>query len=166
MDLNQSAQLENVIFSYIDEFKILFFPGQWSEVFLDYSKNEILALLCIYRRNNANMTEIADYIMSPLNTATGVVGRLEKKQLVERIRNSEDRRIVEITLTDTAKKIIEKEKTVIINYLTKVYGTLTEEEISAALSIYKKVLAVFRENKNLAIEDEIPVKKVKKIIIE
>lgn len=163
MDVNK---IESIIFNYIDEFKVLFFPEQWSDIFLDYSKNEILALLFLYRKKDANMTEIAEYIIAPLNTATGVIARLEKKLMVERIRSIEDRRIVLITLTDAAHKVIDKEKALITEYLIKIYGKLTEEEISSALSIYKKVLGVFREGKNLLKEEAIPVKKLKKIIIE
>ena len=162
----ETNKIENIIFDYIDEFKVLFFPEQWSDIFLDYSKNEILALLFLYRRKNANMTEIAEYIMAPLNTATGVIARLEKKLMVERIRSAEDRRIVLITLTETANKVIEMEKAMITKYAIKIYGTLTEEEISSALSIYKKVVGVFKESKNSFKEEETPVKKVKKIIIE
>ena len=133
MDINK---IENIIFNYIDEFKVLFFPEQWSDIFLDFSKNEILALLFLYRKKNANMTEIADYIMAPLNTTTGVIARLEKKLMVERIRSSEDRRIVLITLTEVATTVIEKEKAMIAEYLIKIYGVLTEDEISSALSIF------------------------------
>lgn len=163
MDINK---IENVIFNYIDEFKVLFFPEQWSDIFLDFSKNEILALLFLYRKKNANMTEISEYIMAPLNTATGVIARLEKKLMVERIRSSEDRRIVLITLTEAANKVIEMEKAVITKYIIKIYETLTEDEISSALSIYNKVIGVFKESKNTIKEEEVPVKKVKRIIIE
>ena len=163
MDINK---IESIIFNYIDEFKVLFFPEQWSDIFLDYSKNEILALLFLYRKKSANMTEIAEYIMAPLNTATGVIGRLEKKLMVERIRSAEDRRIVLITLTEAASTVIEKEKAMITEYLIKIYGVLNEEEISSALSIYKKVIGVFKESKNAIKEEEIPAKKVKRIIIE
>ena len=163
MDINK---IERIIFNYIDEFKVLFFPEQWSDIFLDFSKNEILALLFLYRKKNANMTEIAEYIMAPLNTATGVIARLEKKLMVERIRSAEDRRIVLITLTEAANTVIEKEKAMITKYLIEIYGRLTEEEISSALSIYKKVLGVFKESENPVKEEEIPVKKIRKIIIE
>ena len=163
MDTNK---IEKIVFNYIDEFKVLFFPQQWSDIFLDFSKNEILALLFLYRKKNANMTEIAEYIMAPLNTATGVIARLEKKLMIERIRSLEDRRIVLITLTEVASTVIEKEKAMITKYLIKIYGRLTEEEISSALSIYNKVLGVFKEIKNPVIEEEIPIKKLRKITIE
>ena len=159
-------KIESIIFNYIDEFKVLFFPQLWSDIFLDFSKNEILALLFLYRQKNANMTEIAEYIMAPLNTATGVIGRLEKKLMVERIRSKIDRRIVLITLTEDANIVIDKEKAIIIKNVTKIYSRLTEEEISSALSIYKKVLGSFKESVNPFKEEEIPVKKIKRIIIE
>lgn len=163
MEINK---IEDIIFNYIDEFKVLFFPEQWSDLFLDFSKNEILALLLLYRKKNANMTEIAEYIKAPLNTTTGVIGRLEKKLMVERIRSDEDRRIVLITLTQAANEIIEVEKAMITKYITKIYGKLTAEEISSALSIYKKVTGVFKEGLSSVDEEEIPVKKIKKITIQ
>ena len=163
MEINK---IEKIIFNYIDEFKVLFFPEQWSDIFLDFSKNEILALLFLYRKKNANMTEIAEYIMAPLNTATGVIARLEKKLMVERIRSAQDRRIVLITLTEVANTVIEKEKAMITKYFIEIYGRLTQEEISSALSIYNKVLGVFKEIRNPVKEEEIPVKKLRKIIIE
>lgn len=163
MEINK---IEKIIFDHIDEFKVLFFPEQWSDIFLDFSKNEILALLLLYRKKNANMTEIAEYIIAPLNTATGVIARLEKKLMVQRIRSTQDRRIVLITLTDAASTLIEKEKDMITKYLIKIYGKLTPEEISSALSIYNKVLGVFKEGVKEVKEEEIPVKKLRKIIIE
>ncbi len=164
MEINK---IEEIVFNYIDEFKVLFFPQQWSDIFLDFSKNEILALLFLYRKKNANMTEIAEYIMAPLNTATGVIARLEKKLMVGRIRSIEDRRIVLITLTEAASIVIEKEKAMISKYLVEIYGSLTQEEISSALSIYKKVLGVFKEGAKHPIkEQDIPIKNIRKIIIE
>jgi len=163
MDINK---IEKIIFNHIDEFKVLFFPEQWSDIFLDFSKNEILALLFLYRKKNANMTEIAEYIIAPLNTATGVIARLERKLMVKRIRSVEDRRIVLITLTEVAEIVIQKEKAMITKYLIKIYGKLTPEEISSALSIYDKVLGVFKESVNPVKEEDIPVRKLRKIIIE
>ena len=166
MKLDKGLDLESILFSYIDELKFLFFPDKWSGVFLDYSKNEILVLLFLYRFKTANMTEISEYINAPLNTTTGVINRLERKQMVERIRSNEDRRIVQISLTDKANEFIEKEKTLIIYYFTKIYDALTENEKSAAISIIKKVTDVLNEDVNKLKNDDLEVKKIKKITIE
>jgi DNA-binding MarR family transcriptional regulator len=157
---------ETLIFDYIDQLKFLFFPDQWSNAFLDYSKNEILALLLLYRKKTVNMTEIAEYINAPLNTATGVVARLEKKLMVERLRDSEDRRIVNILLTEKAEAFINEEKKLIEHYFTEVYQALTDEEKTAAISIVNKVISVLKQDKSKGSQEDKTVKKIKKIIIE
>jgi DNA-binding MarR family transcriptional regulator len=157
---------ETLIFDYIDQLKFLFFPDQWSNAFLDYSKNEILALLLLYRKKTVNMTEIAEYINAPLNTATGVVARLEKKLMVERLRDSEDRRIVNILLTEKAEAFIYEEKKLMEYYFTEVYQALTDEERTATISIVNKVISVLKQDKSKGSQEGNTVKKIKKIIIE
>lgn len=166
MPENIGFNVEDIIFSYIEEFKFLLFPDQWSSAFLDYSKNEVLTLLFLYKKKSANMTEISEFIVSPLNTTTGVVSRLEKKKMVERIRSSEDRRIVQIELTDKAVDFIDEEKVVISKYFKKVYELLTEEEKTAALSIINKIIGVMKQGKLDAEDESIEVKKIKRITIE
>lgn len=160
------VDLEELLFSYIDKFKFLLFPDQWSNVFLDYSKNEILVLLYLSKYKNANMTELSEYINAPLNTATGVIGRLEKKRMIERIRNEQDRRIVQITLTNKAEEFISEQKVKIQYYFEKIYGVLTEEEKKAIVNIFAKVTKVLTEGINKTNEDDQVIKKVKKITIE
>jgi Transcriptional regulators len=165
MGIDKNTNLEDMIFSYIDEFKFLFFPDQWSRIFLDYSKNEILAMLFLYRSKTANMTEISEYINAPLNTTTGVIGRLEKKEMVERIRSIEDRRIVQIVLTAKAMEFINKEKEIIGFYSGKIYEALTDEEKKAAFNIIRKVIGVLqqgRDKQNIGTSE----KKVRRINIE
>lgn len=166
MGLDKGLDFEGMIFPLIEKFKILFFPDQWSEAFLDYSKNELLALLFLYRYKAANMTELSEFINAPLNTTTGVAGRLEKKGMVERIRSTEDRRVVQITLTDKAKELINKEKELIEYYFKEIYKTLTEDEKTAAVSIFRKITEVLYNHRNKLKTDVTAVKKVKKITIE
>ncbi|AOT72546.1 MarR family winged helix-turn-helix transcriptional regulator [Geosporobacter ferrireducens] len=166
MSPNEGFGFEPIIFSYIDELKILFFPDQWSSAFLDYSKNEILALLFLYRNKRANMTEISDYINAPLNTTTGVISRLEKKLMVERKRDDEDRRVVNIVLTEKAEAFIDQEKKIIEYYFREVYKVLTDEEKLAAMNIFNKIISILKQGRNKEKEENQTAKKVKRIIIE
>jgi DNA-binding MarR family transcriptional regulator len=166
MTVNEDFNIESVIFKYIDEFKFLFFPDQWSSVFLDYSKNEILAMLIIYRKNKVSMSEVAEYINAPLNTATGVVSRLEKKMIVERTRDNEDKRVVMIALTQNGQEFIKDEKKQIEYYFKKVYNALTEEEKSASISIANKIYSTLKAGMDRSEKEEKPVKKIKRITIE
>lgn len=112
------------------------------------------------------MTEIAEYIMAPLNTATGVINRLEKKQMIDRIRSEQDRRIVLITLTDKAKELIDKEKDIIIKYFNRIHETLTEEEIASIMSVFGKLIGIFSKDKETMNTELVKGEKIKKISIE
>ncbi|SCZ03929.1 MarR family winged helix-turn-helix transcriptional regulator [Alkaliphilus peptidifermentans] len=164
--MNEEFNFESLIFEYLDQIKFLFFPDQWSSAFLDYSKNEVLVLIFLYRKKSANMTVISDYINAPLNTTTGVVGRLEKKQMVERKRNEEDRRIVNIVLTSKAYEFINLEKKVIEHIIKEVITVLTEEEKATAINIFNKILSLLKQEKQQLNDEDQPVKKVKRILIE
>ena len=50
-------------------------------------------------------SKIANHMMVKSSTVTGVVDRLELKGLVERMRNSPDRRVITIQLTEAGKKL-------------------------------------------------------------
>lgn len=166
MTTDRSSGFETIIFDYIDQLKFIFFPDQWSNAFLDYSKNEILALIFLYRNNSVNMTEISAYINAPLNTTTGVVSRLEKKQMVERRRDDKDRRIVNIVLTEKAYDFINKEKNIIKYYFDEVYKQLTDEEKSAVYSVFNKVITTLKKDKNEINNENRKTNKIKRITIE
>lgn len=52
-------------------------------------------------------SQIAKHMMVKSSTVTGVVDRLEKKGFAERMRNSPDRRVITIQLTEAGKKLAE-----------------------------------------------------------
>lgn len=52
-------------------------------ILLDCSKNEVFVLLDLLRQGEVTMSELAGYLQVPLNTVTGIITRMEKKQLVE-----------------------------------------------------------------------------------
>ena len=160
------SSIESLLFTYIDKCKFLFFPDQWNNVFLDYSKNEIFALLLIYRRGHVNMTEVADYMSVPLNTATGVIGRLEKKGLVIRERNSFDKRVVTISLTETGREFMIREMTELSGYYQQIMNILTKEERRIALQIIDKVFGVLEQDAGREQDIRHEEKKEKRIIVE
>lgn len=164
MSTKKEVDIESLIFNYIDEFQFLFFPEKWKSVFLDYSKNEILALLIIYRRKSVTMTEVAEYLHAPLNTTTGIITRLEKKEIVKRNRNNDDKRIVEISLTEQGYEFIENEKSIITEYLSEIYNNLTREEREIGINIIYKVMHVLM-NKKEQQDTKKDTKKIRRIEI-
>jgi DNA-binding MarR family transcriptional regulator len=74
----------------------------------DISVPQLNSLLALYEYGPLPPSQIAKCIMVKSSTVTGIVDRLEQKGLVTRLRNSPDRRVITIELTETGKKLAEK----------------------------------------------------------
>lgn len=150
------------IIGYIDEIKELLSSDIWENIFVNLSKNEILIFWLLYLKKQVNMTEIAEYIHVPLNTATGIVSRMEKDGLIERTRSSEDKRVVLIVQAEKGKQQFQKLFVKMLHYGTKIFDTFTDAEIELFFKMMDKVKGVLQEDK----KEETAPKKVRKIIIE
>lgn len=160
----QGAQADvfEFIFEYVEEVKELLSSDLWENIFLNCSKNEVLIFWLLYRKREVNMTEIADYIHVPLNTATGIVNRMEKSGFIVRTRSREDKRVVLIEFSEKGMAQFEKLVQELMHYGMKVFGSLTKEEMELFYKVAGKVKDVLREERKA----EKPAKKVRKITIE
>ena len=150
------------IIGYIDEIKELLSSDIWENIFVNLPKNEILIFWLLYLKKQVNMTEIAEYIHVPLNTATGIVSRMEKDGLIERTRSSEDKRVVLIVQAEKGKQQFQKLFVKMLHYGTKIFDTFTDAEIELFFKMMDKVKGVLQEDK----KEETAPKKVRKITIE
>lgn len=158
--------IEEFVFEFIDQCKLLFFPEQWNNTFLDYSKNEAFALFFIYRKGHANMTEIADYLAVPLNTATGIISRMEKRGVIKRERDLIDKRVVTIGICPEGKDFLAEQLKIIERYYRLFMDTITEEERIVLMRLvgrFLEIVSLDLQNKDQRNEKK---KEVRKIIIE
>ncbi len=70
------------------------------------------------------MTRLADEIGVALPNATGIVGRLEERGIVERTRDAADRRLVLVGLTDQGRRLIGEMEAVRRERMTRLFATL------------------------------------------
>ncbi|MBO6166507.1 MAG: MarR family transcriptional regulator [Eubacterium sp.] len=165
MNLNNQGLSDEILQNftdYIEEIKELLTMELWENIFLNCSKNEVLVFWLLFRQKEVNMSDIAEYIHVPLNTATGIIGRMEKNGLIERTRSAEDKRIVLITFSEKGRAQFQKLVDELMSYGVKILGELTASEMKLIESLMAKVKKVLKEEK---IQKE-PVKKVRKITIE
>ncbi len=161
IDINN---LENIIFDFIDQIKVLLAPETWENILLNSTKNELLILMLLYRGSDVNMTQIADYLNVPLNTATGIVTRMEKKEIILRVRSLEDKRVVTIVLTENGKQQMHSILATFMGYGQKIIASLTTEEMDLIGTVMGKVVSLLQEVR--LNEEEKPMNKVRKIMIE
>lgn len=162
----RDQSLEEIIFQFIDQCKFLFFPEQWNNTFLDYSKNETFTLFLIYRKGTVNMTEIADYLGVPLNTVTGIVSRLEKKNVIIRQRDLIDKRIVTVSMSSYGKDTLKQQLNELGQYFTLVLSRLTDDELDSAIQIIRKIFDILQDGTLFSKQEPSTQKKVKRIPIE
>lgn len=165
MGLNEHGvpqALSQIIIDYIDEVKELLSSNIWENVFLNCSKNEVFVFWLLYQRSEVNMTEIAEYIHVPLNTATGIINRMEKNGLIMRTRSQEDKRVVNIGFSEKGMAQFEALVGELVCYGTKVIQSFTKEELELFYKMTSKIMDILRqENKKEKVS-----KKVRKITIE
>jgi len=71
------------------------------------SAAQINCLLALYENGPLPPSQIAKHVMVNSSTITGIIDRLEKKDLVKRLRISHDRRVITVELTRTGKILAE-----------------------------------------------------------
>lgn len=157
-----SEELSQFIMDYIEEVKELLSANLWENVFLNCSKNEVLIFWLLYRRGEVNMTEIADYIHAPLNTATGIVNRMEKNGIIVRTRSEEDKRVVHVNFSDKGMAQFEALINELMRYGLQVVNSLTGEEMELLHKMTAKVIKVLQQEK----QKKTKPKKIRKIEIE
>lgn len=155
--------LENSLFDLIDQVKVIISEAFWENILMNCTKNELFVLLLLYRKSDVNMTQIAEYIGAPLNTTTGIVGRMEKRDMIRRVRSEGDKRVVTIVLTDIGKKQVGDILGTFLQYGQMVIKTLSAEEVSLMSGVIGKVVGILQNNKLMSTTAE---KKIRKIEIE
>lgn len=157
-----TEDFSQMITDYIEEVRELLSSDLWENIFLNCSKNEVFIFWLLYQKREVNMTEIAEYIHVPLNTATGIISRMEKSGLVVRTRSEEDKRVVNIGFSEKGMEQFEALIKELVSYGLKVMGSFTKDEMELFYKMTSKIMEILRqENK----KEKVP-KKVRKITIE
>ena len=66
---------------------------------------QLSCILALYEHGPLPPSQIAKHIMVKSSTVTGIIDRLEQKGLVCRLRDSSDRRVINIQLTEPGKEL-------------------------------------------------------------
>jgi DNA-binding MarR family transcriptional regulator len=112
---------------------------------------QLAALQTLHREGVKSGVELARELQVGQATVSGIVDRLEKKGLVTRGKNCDDRRLIGIALTPEGKQLVEKappllqerfrrelaglqewEQTMILSTLQRIASMMDADEVSAA----------------------------------
>lgn len=159
-----AAEFEQEIYRFADSVKDLLSPELWENILLDCSKNELFILWLLYRQREVNMSQIAEYIHVPLNTATGIIARMEKRSLVTRERSAEDKRIVTIGLGEKGMAQIQTVMGEFSYYGAKVCEAFSQEEMELFFRMLQKLMDILKQKQKQ--DTDTGKSKIRKITIE
>ncbi|MGC3991347.1 MAG: MarR family transcriptional regulator [Chthoniobacteraceae bacterium] len=103
---------------------------------------QYLLLGFLYNNRALTMTEIASKMGHTTAAATGLVDRLENLGHVRRMHSSDDRRKIEVSITPSGEKLVEKVRADMVENLVVVMGELSVEEQKSWLQIYEKLFQI------------------------
>lgn len=154
--------MQEDFFAFIDEIRELLSSDIWNNILLNCSKNEVFVFWLLYRKENVNMTEIAEYIHVPLNTATGIIAKMEKKGYIIRDRLKEDKRVVVVRLTEQGIAQVKALVDEITYYAVQTITEFSQEEMQLFFRMAKRFTNVLKKER----KKEEQTGKVRKIAIE
>ena len=99
----------------------------------------------IYPRGNITMSEFSNALSVPLSTATRIADWLVDNGYIQRLPDSDDRRVVRVALTDAGKELYEAIDRYIRQRVQQILSSLTYEEKTILLTLVGKVVIGLRE---------------------
>jgi DNA-binding MarR family transcriptional regulator len=95
---------------------------------------QMQAMRYIWLHPRVLMGDLAAGLSVSYPSATNMVNRLERQQLVERVVNPQDRREVEVQLTERGRQLAERVEQERISRMREVLSRMSEQERAALLS--------------------------------
>ena len=103
------------------------------------SIQQIQTLSFLRQKENAQMSEIAEYFHIELPSATSLLNKLVALQLVKRQADEKDRRMVRIVLTDAGRDMLKKAMEEKVTHIEHMLSFLTESEQQELLRLLEKL---------------------------
>lgn len=101
---------------------------------------ELKVIHFLNQKGPSIMREISDYLGLAVSTMTGIIDRMVKKELVIRQRPEDDRRIVQVELTEWGRRAAIWHMDEHMRVIKAILQRLNDHDQDALLDIMKKVL--------------------------
>ncbi|RKD30105.1 MarR family winged helix-turn-helix transcriptional regulator [Thermohalobacter berrensis] len=144
MNNNSLEPIVESIFSILPLFKKKLIKPHKHNKAIDLSPSHLQILFLLDDLGKLPISEIGKHLFISKPNMTPLIQKLIKENLVERIRNEEDRRYIDIQITKKGKELIENHKALVAGNLKKKLANLSEEdlkELSLSLNKVKEIIS-------------------------
>lgn len=143
-DINKSIKVIKLLKQVMDEIRQNI-EHQFREMHLTGPQGMIMGILSNF--GEMKISDLSEKIGLSNSTVSGIIDRLEKQHLVERIRSREDRRVVYVRVSAKCKKNAQERFHEIDNKFTAIINKATPEELDVIIEGLDKLKAVLERQK-------------------
>lgn len=105
----------------------------------DVTVAEFFFLRYLAENGPVKPSDISSHFNVSLSHVTALADRMVLRNFVHRTRNTEDRRIVELSINEEGRKVLDKLISIKRKYVELVFKDLTDQEVIQLIHIYKKL---------------------------
>lgn len=106
---------------------------------LDLTFPQALVLTVLGEEGPVPISHLAQLTGSANSTVSGIVDRLERLNLVARVRSGEDRRVIYVALTDQYRDMQKQMEPSVSAYLSKLLRELSDKEMASICAALDKL---------------------------
>lgn len=106
----------------------------------DLTPAHFMVLNCLWRQDGLAISDIGEKVQQVGGTMTGVIDRMEERNLIVRKRDAEDRRVWRAWLTDKGKKLFSKLPPVMAQAREQLLDGISEREIAQLIETLDKII--------------------------
>ena len=106
---------------------------------INITPEQYLVLDILWEKQSLSQQNIADIIQKDKNSVTKIIDSLEKKDLVQRVVDKNDRRINKIELTEEAVALEKITTEVAINFMNDVVKGIDNQELDNFVNVMRKL---------------------------
>ena len=125
--------------SVVDSWKRLQRGAEKNLASIDLTAAELRILRVLREQGSTPMHRFAQETMLSPPSITGIIDKLEDRELVERVRSKEDRREVLIAITAKGDRAFAKGMNMHKQFVEKALSSLKPEEVESLVSLLKKL---------------------------
>ena len=103
------------------------------------TSQELKAISFLGRSGPQKMRDLADHLMLAVSSTTALTDNLEAKGMVQRERSTEDRRVVQVGLTEAGRLEDERTSLEYLNFCKGMLQTLELEDQDRLLELFRKM---------------------------
>jgi DNA-binding MarR family transcriptional regulator len=110
---------------------------------MDLTKPQLRTLMAISRAGCVTMSELGKLTGYPTSALTGIIDRMIKKKLVQRVRDDDDRRIVKVIATPPGAALAAGFQRKLLRSFSVVLGKMELREREKMVSMIEKIARSF-----------------------